>query len=305
MKKLILATLLAATSGLVSAKSQVEISGYIREFMTDIKTGSSASVTGITNDAPSSITVRGSEDLGNGLKARFTIQTGVITDAPTTGADTQIGNHHMTVGFVNKHGSIDMGRQKHAQRLVYSAVDPFLVAGFSTQVRVHNVQGSRLNNAIYAQANLGKFVVKYDHGFSEVNGIDATNTFSVSTTVAGVIGTMAYFKDDSVNQNKSTVGSLATTIPGTKTRIAGVISKDETIVTSANAWSTSAIHPIGKFDLKAAYGQRDLDSIKSYTVGVAYNFSKRTNVEVIQLKTSANTVANNVRMTGIGINHRF
>lgn len=304
MKKLVLATLLAASSGLTLAQS-VEISGYIREFITDTKTGSAASVKGLTNEAPSSITFKGTEDLGGGLKARFVLQTGIVTDAPTTGADTQLGNLHSTVGFANQFGSIDMGRQKHAQRLVYDAVDPFLVAGFSSQARVHNVQGSRLNNAIYTQANLGPLVAKYDRGFSEVNGVDATDTFSLSTTVAGVTGTVAYFKDDSVSQNKSTVGSLATTIPGLKTRVAAVVSKDETTTTSAKAWSTTAVHPVGKVDLKASYGEKDLGGIKSYTVAAAYNFSKRTNVEVIHLKAVADSIANELRMTGIGMNHKF
>ena len=304
MKKLVLATILAAITGAATAQS-VEVSGYIREFITDSKTGSAASVRGLTNEAPSSITFKGTEDLGGGLKARFVLQTAIVTDSPTTGADTQIGSLQSTVGFANQYGSIDMGRQKHAHRLVLDAVDPFLVAGFSSQAKVHNVQGSRLNNAIYTQANVGTVVAKYDHGFSEVDGTSATQTASVSATALGVTGTVSYFKDDSASQNKSKSASLATTVPGLNTRVAAVVSKDETTTTSTDAWSATAVQPVGQFDLKAAYGHKNLGDITAYTVGAAYNFSKRTSVEVAHMKVTAASVANESRITGIGVNHKF
>lgn len=303
MKKLVIATLLAAATGAVSAQT-VEVSGYFREFITSTKTGTAGSINGVTADAPSSITFKGTEDLGGGLKARFVLQTGVTADAPTTGADTQLGNFQSTVGFANDLGSIDMGRQKHAYRLVYDAVDPFLVATFSSQNKVHNVQGSRLNNTIYTQVNLGPVIAKYDHGFSETAGTAATKTGTLSTTVLGVTGTVGFYEDDSASKNKGTNASLATTL-ATGTRIAGVVSRDTTTTTTANAWSVAGVHPVGKVDLKASYGEKDLGGVKAYTVGAAYNFSKRTNIEVAHMKVSADSASNESRVTGVGVNHRF
>lgn len=304
MKKLVLATLLAASAGLASAQS-VEISGYIREFVTNTKTGSASSVNGLTNEAPSSITFKGAEDLGGGLKARFVLQTAIVTDSPTTGADTQIGSLQSTVGFANQYGSVDMGRQKHSVRLVYDAVDPFLFGAFSPIAKVHTPQGSRLNNAIYTQANIGPFTLKYDHGYSEVAGTGPTQSASVSTKVLGVTATVAHFKDDTSAQNKSTVGSLDYTLPTLNTRLSGLVSKDESTTTSTDSWSVAAVQPVGRIDLKASYGEKNAGGYKAYAAGAAYNFSKRTNVEVAFMKVKADSASNESRVAGIGVNHKF
>lgn len=304
MKKLVIATLLAATSSIASAQS-VEVSGFIREFITDTKTGTAASVRGLTNEAPSHIMFKGSEDLGGGLKARFAVQTSVVTDSPTTGADTQLGNLQSIVGFANQYGSIDMGRQKHSVRLAYDAIDPFLFGVFSPIAKVHNPQGSRLNNAVYTQANVGPLTLKYDHGFSEVAGTGANQSASVSAKVLGVTATVAHFKDDASAQNKSTVGSLDYTVPTLNTRLVGAVSKDETTTTSADAWSVAAVQPVGKIDLKASYGEKNLGGYKAYSVGANYNFSKRTSVEVAYMKVTADSEANESRVAGIGVNHKF
>lgn len=304
MKKLVLATFLAAITGAATAQS-VEVSGYIREFITDTKTGTAASVRGLTNEAPSHIMFKGTEDLGGGLKARFAVQTSVVTDSPTTGADTQLGNLQSTVGFANQYGSVDMGRQKHAVRLTYDAIDPFLFGIFSPIAKVHHAQGSRLNNAVYTQANVGPFTLKYDHGFSEVAGTGANQAGSVSAKLLGVTATVSHFKDDAAAKNKSTVGSLDYTVPSLNTRLVGAVSKDESTTTSADAWSVAAVQPVGQVDLKASYGEKNVGGYKAYSAGAAYNFSKRTSVEVAYMKVTANSAADESRVAGIGVNHKF
>lgn len=304
MKKLLLASLLAAATGIASAQT-VEVNGFLREFVTTTKAGAAQqNITGITSDAPSSIKFSGSEDLGGGLKARFVIQTAVFADAPSTSPSTQLGNLTSTLGFANQYGSIDMGRQKHAYRLMYDNIDPFLIGTFSPLSYAHSLQGSRLNNAIYTQVNLGPVTLKYDHGFSEVDGLGASKTGSASATFAGVTAAVAFYKDDSVVQNKGTSASLATTLP-TKTEVAAIVTRDETTTTTSHAWSVVAKHPIGKFDVKAGYSHKDLGGINAYAVGAGYNFSKRTSVELIQTVANANTSANDVRITAVGINHKF
>ena len=306
MKKLVLATLLAAATGAVSAQS-VELSGFIREFITDTKTGTAASVKGLTSDAPTSITIKANEDLGGGLKARVTVQTAVAMDSPNTAADTQLGGLQSTVGLTNQLGSIDLGRQKHALRQTIDLVDPFLVGTFSTSAKVHNVQGSRTSNGVFTAVKVGPATVKYDRGFSEVAGTGATESTSAWVTAYGVTGGVAYFKDDSSSQNKSTLGVLSTTLPGVNTKVSGLYSRDESTTTSTNtdAWSVYAVQPVGQFDLKAAYGHKNVGDVTSYTVGVAYNLSKRTSLEAALLKVTATSAASESRVAGLGINHTF
>ena len=139
-----------------------------------------------------------------------------------------------------------------------------------------------------------------------VSNLNAANfaAGSASATFAGVTAAVAFYKDDSVTQNKGTSASLATTLP-TKTEVAAIVTRDETTTTTAHAWSVVAKHPIGRFDVKAGYSHKDLGGVNAYAVGAGYNFSKRTSVELIQTVANANATADNVRITALGVNHRF
>jgi predicted porin len=98
---------------------------------------------------------------------------------------------------------------------------------------------------------------------------------------------------------------LSTTLPGVNTKVSGLYSRDESTTVKADAWSVYAVQPVGKIDLKAAYGHKNVDDTTSYTVAVAYNLSKRTSLEAALLKVTATTAANESRVAGVGINHTF
>jgi predicted porin len=71
MKKIALATLLAATTMVASA--QVSISGKVAQFVDNTKTGAIRN-TSIAGEPTNNITISATENLGGGLKARVVLR---------------------------------------------------------------------------------------------------------------------------------------------------------------------------------------------------------------------------------------
>jgi len=117
MKKLAIATLLAAATGLVSAQN-VTVYGVL-----DVNISSSKNTNAGTNSAvndntwtTSRLGFRGTEDLGNGLKAEFQLEsrltpsTGLAGSGTTTAASSQLFNREAWVGLSSATlGSIRLG----------------------------------------------------------------------------------------------------------------------------------------------------------------------------------------------------
>jgi predicted porin len=59
---------------------------------------------------PSRLGFRGSEDLGNGLKAIFTLETGVYVDSGTTGQGNRLFGRQAWVGIAGNWGQLTLGR---------------------------------------------------------------------------------------------------------------------------------------------------------------------------------------------------
>ena len=82
MKKIALATLLAATT--LVATAQVSLNGKISTFVDNTKT-SATSKTTLATDPTSNITVSATETIGGGLKARVVLDTSLKANDPITG----------------------------------------------------------------------------------------------------------------------------------------------------------------------------------------------------------------------------
>lgn len=113
--------------------------------------------------AGSRLGFRGTEDLGNGLKAGFVLEQGIAVD---TGTSTQGGRTFGRQSFVTlggNFGTVALGRQYSPHHLIGAATDPF---GKGTVGEFNNVYKSevRLDNlAAYVSPNWGgfSFVIGY------------------------------------------------------------------------------------------------------------------------------------------------
>lgn len=116
MKKSLIALAVLAASGAAMAQSSVTVYGLM-----DVWVGSSKSTDvtgGVTTKTSnnvlesggfntSRIGFKGTEDLGGGLKANFTIETAITPDRPSA---SSLGSRVATVGLAGGFGAIDLGR---------------------------------------------------------------------------------------------------------------------------------------------------------------------------------------------------
>ncbi|GAA5236769.1 porin [Verticiella sediminum] len=79
--------------------------------------------------------LRGSEDLGGGLRATFQLETGVETGTGEAGSGSKFWNRHATAGLANGQFALTLGRQFHASTdRVTRSLDAFNVSGASLHV---------------------------------------------------------------------------------------------------------------------------------------------------------------------------
>jgi predicted porin len=114
MKKLLIAASVAAALAPVLAHADVTIYGSMRGGISDIKNASTGfqSVTGV-DDFNSRLGFKGTEDLGNGLKAVWQVESGVRVDGVNSksGSGTgTLGNRDTFVGLAGDFGSIRIGQ---------------------------------------------------------------------------------------------------------------------------------------------------------------------------------------------------
>lgn len=103
---------------------------------------------GLTGAAPSRLGFRGSEDLGGGLRAVFTIEQGFGTDAGTLNQGGRAWGRQAYVGLSGSWGSLTLGRQY--SMLFWSQLDADLLGPhmFGSGSLDNYLPNSRVDNAI-------------------------------------------------------------------------------------------------------------------------------------------------------------
>jgi predicted porin len=156
--------------------------------------GPAGSVTKLTSGVTggSRFGLRGSEDLGGGLKANFQIESGFCADQNSGGADPFVGTapsnpnfctggnnlfgRQSWVGLSGGFGSVQLGRQYTLAFINLTTIDPFGtgMAGQTTNLfdtGSSSAANPRFNNGvIYTTPNLSGFTGSLSYGFGEVAG---------------------------------------------------------------------------------------------------------------------------------------
>lgn len=110
MKKTVLAlATLAAVSGTAFAQSSITAYGVVDASLERVKGENSVTRVSSDNLATSRLGFRGVEDLGGGLKAKFTLEAGLKTD--TGAADGTFWGRSAWVGLEGGFGELRLGRQ--------------------------------------------------------------------------------------------------------------------------------------------------------------------------------------------------
>lgn len=294
MKKIVMATLLAATA--FASHAQVSISGKASVWVDSTKVGA-ASTTSLVTEPTSNITFSVSENLGGGVKARGVLETSLVGNSYSAGADTRLGDRQSTIGLASKFGSIDFGRNVHSQFLAVTNNDAFGTLYGSVAGYVQNLRDLRLSNGAYVAVNVTKDVaVSYDRSMNGV-GIEA-DSYGVTGSFGGVNVSVAEFKQGS--EKSTTVGA---NVKFGATQLFASHSDDQG-VHSSKGDLVGAKFTNGPVAYKVSYGKTNTN-IKAYSLGADYALSKRTSVGVAYSNVNFAGSASDVEQVGVGITHRF
>jgi predicted porin len=300
MKKIVLATLLAAASAVASA--QVTISGKYSIWGDSTKTGGARTGTMVT-DPTSNIAVGVKEDLGGGLSARAVVETTIGTTNTVDGTNnTQLGDRQSTVGLASRYGSIDLGRNVHSQFLAISNNDAFSTLYGSVAGDVHNLRGLRFSNGVFAATNFGPVNATYDRSNNSA-GVEDVTSASLGAKLGPVDAVVANYTNASGTEKSTVVGANA------KLGSMGVFyshsdNHSQTVGETKKGDLVGVSQGFGAFTAKASYGRTNTE-VKAYNLGVDYALSKRTQVGVAYRSVDVAGTAQDIKQLGVGLTHRF
>jgi len=184
MKKSLLALAVLGTfAGVASAQTAVTMYGIADAGLVFERGNPAGSVTKLGSgiSAGSRLGFRGTEDLGGGLKAVFTLETGFNLDTGGNAQGASAANpggilfgRQTFVGLQGAFGSVTLGRQYNPYfKTVAFIADPFVAGqvGNSGNIIAFTGANGRTNNSIlYSSPTFGGFSGELMYGFGEVAG---------------------------------------------------------------------------------------------------------------------------------------
>ena len=174
MKKSLIALAVLAASGAAMAQSSVTLYGVVDTGLTYSKGEESVyGMTHVGGNVNSRLGFRGVEDLGNGLKATFNLESGFSADDGTNymGQDGLAFTRTSTVGLAGNFGEVRLGRMLTSSYLAVSRYDAFGDTGIGASLAWNGREtgyAARTENAIsYTSPNFSGFKIGAEYGFGE------------------------------------------------------------------------------------------------------------------------------------------
>lgn len=236
-KKLIVSALLAGASQLASAQSSVTIYGMIDMAVVRESGGVVGPMTRVTSGTTggSRLGFKGTEDLGNGLKALFLLENGFQGDTGTAGQGGLIFGRQVYVGLQGGFGTVLVGRQYTPHYLVQVFADPFGSGWVGDTKNLLGTTGnsfSRMDNTVkYQSPVVGGFSAELVAAPGEVSG-DSASGRQLGGSLAWANGPLQV-RAGYHNRNNNTA-----TVTGTE---------------NAKNWVLAAVYDFGKFRLHGLY----------------------------------------------------
>ena len=176
MKKSLLAlAVLGAFAGAASAQTNVTIYGVADVGIQRIDTSATSARWGLDSgiQSGSRLGFKGSEDLGGGLSAIFTLESGYNIDTGTSAQGGRLFGRQAFVGLSGGFGAVKFGRQYTPIFIAHDTIDPFgtgIIGDGSGISAVFNPYGIRMDNTINYSLTAGPISGQVAYGFGEVAG---------------------------------------------------------------------------------------------------------------------------------------
>ncbi|MBC3935233.1 porin [Undibacterium rugosum] len=345
-KSLIALAVLAAAAGSAQAQSSVTVYGVLDMAFNAENNGQYSKGKGNIYSLDSGVQsgsrlgFKGSEDLGNGLKANFKLEMGVQAD---TGASAQGGlafGRAAWVGLSGDFGAVQVGRQNKPVFDVVDSIDPFgtgIIGGSATDSTSATGLGNlvfatnpRSNNTInYTTNNLSGFTgsLAYTAGeqagdIGKGRGIGVSGSYAAGPLlVAGAYHT----ENDTaavVNATKTAFVGATYDFGAAKGALSFAKIKTDNNSVAYKLWSVGVTVPVsaaGAVISSLTMVKNDVVSSDNgsnqFALGYTHSLSKRTNLytSVSRLKNDAKVNAGGIasgigateRLFNVGIRHAF
>ena len=345
MKKTLIAlAALGAMAGVAHAQSSVTLYGVADVFLG--QTSSKTTTAGVEVKQPSQTVIdsgglngsrwglRGSEDLGGGLKAVFQLESGFDI---STGANTQgaLFGRQAFVGLGGGFGTVSLGRQYTAYDTLRGATNnvfdsTFAATGGAWANGVADYS-NRVNNSIsYASPSFGGFSgqVVASVGENKLTGLSATKNHSLHLKYANGPLLVGFAHQTENNRNAAVVGPPAVAANNSADRKYNMVAASYDFGVAAlqtgfnvakqgsrddKEFQLGVSVPFGAASIAvgAARSKSELGGVSTTGTGfgaaAVYNLSKRTSVYagLNANKAEAGTTKTQTSLAAVGVRHLF
>ncbi len=341
MKKSLIALAVLAASGAAMAQSSVTLYGIADVWFGYESTDTLTSPTTKTETSDTLLKaggvntsrwgVKGSEDLGGGLKANFDFQQGFNLDTGAASSSSLAFARQSWVGLSGGFGATRIGRTTTPYDDVNGASNTMFDSYFSPFNRIASSTSyvARPDNTLYYQApNMSGFSGALSYSLAESSTTD--DSYSANLTYAGgpfkvqfgyqFEGESSTLKEKQFTRLGASYDFGGFTFKGTWGQVenaAGISGRD------ADEWQLGLDYKTGPWVFTGSYAQSNKDSYfvganfvneedrMGFGLGAAYTFSKRTFVyaayeqDTTEVSGSSNYPNLDHSAFGIGINHKF
>lgn len=308
MKKSLLAlAVLASIAGAASAQSSVTIYGLVDAGIARETGGAAGSVTKVATGTQSGnrLGFKGTEDLGNGLKANFQIESGYNLDDGTSRQGALFGRQAW-VGLSGSFGAVALGRQYDPIFVALDSIDPFGTGLQGATTNLFSAGNVRTNNAVtYSTPSMNGLSVNLLYGAGERAGdskLGRTLGASVAYENGPIAVTAAYDKITSavISSNSQKIALIGGTYNfGVVKAHLGYESDKTDGGANLRDLLVGVSVPVGAGTILGSYiketdkGPLDNLGAKQYAIGYLYSLSKRTNVYTSYARVSNDSAARN------------
>ena len=270
-KTILLGAVLAAFAGAAAAQSSVTLFGVIDANVRSAKSGN-ATIKQVSSDGLNSsrLGVRGSEDLGGGLKASFWLEGAF---SPDTGAadSSRFWGRRATVSLSStEFGELRIGRHKVAARLLIDGFTPYETTGIAEITKAYSAFGS---------------------GADTLNRADNQVAYSLPENLGGVYGTFELGAGEAADGKKYSSARL-----GYKTKelnVAGAYAQTDAKGSKYKLSVLGASYDFGAAVVMATVANTKFNAYKQsiFTIGAKVPVTKEGAVRVHYARSDANDAA--------------
>ncbi|MES2152835.1 MAG: porin [Pseudomonadota bacterium] len=340
MKHTILALALVSAFGAAQAQSSVTVYGAIDDGIAKVTDKTLA----VTKRDSNKLGFKGTEDLGEGLKALFQLEMRYEPDTGTVESGTRpLFQGQTRVGLQGGFGMIRIGRGVTAVQDAKDAFDPFNgisgtpgfksdieVAGYTSQpLDAAGSSNDRFNNAVwYTSPLMGGLQLNLTIGSKEANGGPvlvgrgtaaapqyaagaeaSANPFSIALTYKeGNIAAMFGYERNTVETKLLHAGISVNPMADLKLMATYARQNQDhskAINPNTKGWLVGANYTVGAGRFLLGYGQKTPDgAVKTKQTSVGYEYNLSKRT-FIYADLSDKKAATDVKYYGVGVHHNF